>query len=521
MRVLLVNPPYQTLTSNLGVGHQVPLGLLMVGGSLLKAGHEVSLFDAEARRLGIRHVVKHCRAAKPDMVMTGHAGSTPAHPICARMLRAIRQACPNAATVYGGVFPTYHPEWILQREPAIDVIVRGEGEAAAVELAATLEAHGRDPKGLARIPGIAFRHGDQIVQTEDRPPIRSLDDHPTGWQLIDNWDLYRCFGVGRAAIVQFSRGCPHRCTYCGQHGFWVKWRHRDPSLLADEIAMLHRMHGIRFFTLADENPTTSPQLWKQFLEEIVARQIDVHFFATIRATDIVRDAAILPLYKKAGLLYILLGIDTTNPELQKHINKRSTVPIDAQACRLLRDNGIRSIVGHIVGLGNETWADFRQARRAIDEYDGDLLNAMYATPHSWAQFARESAPRPVVEEDLSRWDYRHQVLGQSRMTPAQLFLAVKLLELMHHTRPRRLIRLFFHPDPFLRHQFRWTALHIGAVWFGEIVEWLLRKRARSPRPLRQWLDDFGYGEKPEPHAEHAFVPLTIRSQREPAHAECT
>ena len=29
-------------------------------------------------------------------------------------------------------------------------------------------------------------------------------------------------GLGRAGIIQFLRGCPHRCTYCGQHDFWVR-----------------------------------------------------------------------------------------------------------------------------------------------------------------------------------------------------------------------------------------------------------------------------------------------------------
>ena len=38
MKILLINPPYQTLTSNLGVGQQVPLGLLMGGGALFDAG---------------------------------------------------------------------------------------------------------------------------------------------------------------------------------------------------------------------------------------------------------------------------------------------------------------------------------------------------------------------------------------------------------------------------------------------------------------------------------------------------
>src|SRR3954470_8783285 len=81
MKVLLINPPYQTITSNLGVGHQVPLGLLMVGGPLIDAGHEVKLLDAECRRLGVRAVVHAVRRWDPDVVMTGHAGSTPAHPV--------------------------------------------------------------------------------------------------------------------------------------------------------------------------------------------------------------------------------------------------------------------------------------------------------------------------------------------------------------------------------------------------------------------------------------------------------
>ena len=49
MKVLLINPPYQTNTSNVGVGHQVPLGLLMIGAPLIDAGHDVKLLDAECR----------------------------------------------------------------------------------------------------------------------------------------------------------------------------------------------------------------------------------------------------------------------------------------------------------------------------------------------------------------------------------------------------------------------------------------------------------------------------------------
>ncbi len=82
MHILLINPPYQTLTSNWGVGHQIPLGLLMIGGPLLDAGHRVTLLDAESLRLSIPAILSAVLSLRPDLVMTGHAGSTPAHPIC-------------------------------------------------------------------------------------------------------------------------------------------------------------------------------------------------------------------------------------------------------------------------------------------------------------------------------------------------------------------------------------------------------------------------------------------------------
>lgn len=512
MKVLLINPPYQTLTSNFGVGHQVPLGLLMVGGGLIDDGHEVSLLDAEALRLGDREIVERVLAARPDVVMTGHAGSTPAHPVCMRMLRAIRRACPSAVTIYGGVYPSYHAQHILTTEPAVDVVVRGEGEATAAALVRVLAESGLCARSLAGVEGIAFRDGAEPVLTEARAPIRDLDNWRTGWELITDWDLYQCFGLGRAAIVQYSRGCPHKCSYCGQQGFWVKWRRRSPESIADEIAMLRRQHGVRFVTFADENPTTNKREWRRVLESIVERDLGVHFFATMRASDIVRDADILDLYRKAGMLYVLLGIDATDPELLRDIEKRSTTTVDAEACRLLREHGIRSIAAHIIGLGHERPSNFRAARRALHAYDADLVNVMYATPHTWTRFAREAADQRVVQENQQHWDYRHQVLENPAMSPLRVFVAAKWLEFAHHARPRRLLRLMLHRDRFMRRQFRWTALHIGGVWLGEIVEFALRVRwARPGRPLRAWIENAD--RPPSDGARHVSIGISAAPRR--------
>lgn len=497
MRIMLINPPYQTITSNWGVGHQVPLGLLMVGGALLDAGHEVTLLDAEATGLSLRRIAEEVRHAAPDAVLTGHAGSTPAHPVCMEMIRTIKEVRPETMCVYGGVYPTYHDEQVLRAHPAVDVVVRGEGEATAVALMAALAAgptHGGPLHGVA---GITFRAGDRLVRKPDRAAIADLDAYRVGWELIDDWDRYQCFGRGRAAIVQLSRGCPHRCTYCGQHAFWKRWRHRDPVGLAREIQWLHDEHQVRFVTLADENPTTRKDVWQTFLAEMARLDLDLTFFATLRAGDIVRDAGLLDLAARAGLRHVLMGIDTTDPAIIEKVRKRSTTGDDHTACRLLRKHGIHSMIGQIVGLGDETWAGMRKAGRILAAYDGDYLNAMYATPHAWTSFAAEQADRPVVQDDQRRWDYRHQVLGEQRLRPWQLFAAVKYLELRFHLRPARLWRMLVTADHPRRREAWWTMRHTGMVWLMEIVEFVTRVRfARSPRPLRERLQASGPQPRP-------------------------
>ena len=61
----------------------------------------------------------------PEAVLVGHSGSTSGHPSAARIMRAVRDALPHCWIIYGGVFPTYHWQQIMEQEPETDLVVRG------------------------------------------------------------------------------------------------------------------------------------------------------------------------------------------------------------------------------------------------------------------------------------------------------------------------------------------------------------------------------------------------------------
>ncbi len=470
MRIALINPYYRANSIH-GMGPQVPLGLLMIGGPLIDAGHNVKLINAEALKLSDTEIVHLTKRFNADIVMIGHSGSTPAHTICLKTLKALKESLPRVKTVYGGVHPTYHAKEILMASPYVDIIVRGEGEATTTILVNTLSEQGP----LESVPGISFHSNEDIIETLPTPLIRDFSLYRTGWELIEDWDQHQCWGLGRAAVIQFSRGCPHQCSYCGQRDFWKKWRHRNPEELAAEIAWLYRHYNVRFFTFADENPTTSPRLWRRFLEAMISQNVPVSLTAAIRTTDICRDNKILHLYKRAGFCSVLLGIETTNPETIKRIRKGSNKQIDAEAIQLLRENGIISIAGHVAGLEHDSWKSGIQAFRSLLTYDPDFINAMYVTPFDWTPFWRESTGREIVEHDPTKWDFRHQVLGTNYLKPWQLFLMVKTTEFVFHLRPKHLLRMLTHRDPEIRRQLRWCTLHAGYVWLAEVREFIRRR----------------------------------------------
>ena len=497
MNILLLNPPHPAIGSRIPIEHLPPLGLLALGGPLIDASHQVELLDADIGPMTTEEIVAQFRRGAPQAVLLGHSGSTSAHPSVVKITRAIRAACPRAWIIYGGVFPSYHWREIMNLEPQIDLIVRGEGEETTPRLIHALETR----TSLSNIPGIVFRKRPDVGDganlplcatpgmphaTPPAPVIRILDACRIGWELIDHV-RYSYWGNLRAVVVQFSRGCPHRCSYCGQRGFWTRWRHRDPVAFAGELARLHREHGVEVINFADENPTASRPAWQAFLKALIAEKVPLILVGSTRADDIVRDADILHLYKEAGVARFLLGMESTNEETLRRIRKDSHIATDREAIRLLRRHGILSMAAYVAGFEQEMDRDYWRALRQTIAYDPDQIQMMYATPHRWTPYFRMEADRRVIQTDLGRWDYKHQVMAARHMPPWRIAAWMKLIEAVLQLRPKSLWRMLAHPDPALRKAMRWYYRIGRQVWPYELWHFLFRDRRTVNGPT---LDQF-------------------------------
>lgn len=478
MRLLLLNPPHTAIGSRcVPFDHLPPLGLLSLGGPLLDAGHQVELLDADLTDLPHDALVEEVCRRDVDALLVGHAGSTSAHPTIASLTRAIRARRPDLRIVYGGVFPTYHWREVLQAEPQVDVIVRGEGEDTVVKLCAALEAK----RPLETVRGLAFRRLCLPYATQDAEMIHELDRYRVGWELID-FSKYHYWGGKRAVVMQFSRGCPHRCTYCGQRGFWTRWRHRSPKAFAKEIARLHREHGVEVVNLADENPTSQRKAWKELCEALIEEGAPVILVGSTRAGDLVRDADLLHLYKRAGVARFLLGTESTDEATLERIKKGATTTVDREAIRLLRQHGILSLATWVVGFEEERARDYLRGFQQLLLADPDQIQLLYVTPHRWTGFFEEARHRKVIQPDQRRWDYKHQVLATRHLPPWLVVTMVKAMEVGMQLRPKALWRSLTLRDKGLRDAQAWYYRIGRRVWFFEWANWLFREQRVADGP---------------------------------------
>lgn len=484
MKILIINPPHQSIGSRLAKEHLPPLGLLNIAGPLIDHHHEVQLLDADYSNMPLEKILQEIMLRKPALIMLGHSGSSTAQPVINDICSLVKNHFPKVLTVVGGVYPSFHDKELLYNTCGIDFVVRGEGEQVALDLVEALE----NTRNLSTVNGISYLDNGAHIRNKDADLIHNLDDYRTAWELMGNRN-YTYWGKRKAVVLQFSRGCPHACSYCGQTIFWKRWRQRSPESLVDEIEMLKVKFGIEVINFADESPATNQSEWIRFLKLLIERKLNMILVGSIRADHIVRDEVYLPLYKAAGFDRFLMGIETYDEAIMLKINKGGSVAKDREAIQLLRCNNILSMATYVVGFGDERFSDYWKSIQHLLSYDPDQIQLLYATPHDWTPYFKELKLKNVVLADSAKWDYKHQVIEMKHFKPWQLLLIVKAMEVIMQARPLAIWRRLFHPDKRLRKAMAWYNSIGKRVYFYEIWEFFVKlKYVSQPLVLQKNID---------------------------------
>ncbi|WP_373508698.1 magnesium-protoporphyrin IX monomethyl ester anaerobic oxidative cyclase [Thiocapsa sp.] len=446
MRILFIQPNYSAGAADIA-GNWSPAWAPYLAGYLKSGGYRDYLFvDALVDKLDDEQLRIAIRDAKADIVAT--SAMTCQIYAAQRVLQIAKEECPNAITALGGVHGTFMFGQVLGEAPWIDVIIRGEGEAVTLNLVRAVD-EGRWLADRQQIKGIAYLdETGQVVAPPTEPPIKDLGSIWPDWNLLD-WKKYIYIPLGvPVATPSMSRGCPFTCSFCSQWKFWRDYRVRDAKRMVDEIEELVKVHGVGFFILADEEPQINRPKFVAFCQELIDRDLGIHWGINTRVTDVIRDADLLPFFRKAGLVHISLGTEAAAQLNLDRFVKETTIEENKRAIRLLRENGIVTEAQFIVGLENETRETLEETYQMVLDWGADMANWQMYTPWPFSDMFKEMGDKVEVF-DYSKYNFVSPIMKPDNIDRAELLDGV----MSNYRRFYMRKMLFQYPwvkDPFRR-----------------------------------------------------------------------
>ncbi len=268
--------------------------------------------------------------------------------------RMMGQVIPDTKIVLGG--PEVGPvaEKVLEENKAVDVIVRGEGEATFLELLGFF-VNGKG--SLGSIKGISYRENNKINTNEDRPLIKNLDDIPSPHLL----------GILRpkdqVAYLETYRGCPYKCAYCYEGKDYREIRYFSDSRIKKEIELIMNDTGVNSFSFVDPvfnlNRKKTQELTK-ILSEANTHGTLLH---TIEIASETINKATIDDFKRAKVVSVETGPQSANQETLENVKRHFDKEKFARGVKLCVKNGIKVLCDLIIGLPGDNFFRFN---RSID-----------------------------------------------------------------------------------------------------------------------------------------------------------
>ncbi|MBI4367519.1 MAG: B12-binding domain-containing radical SAM protein [Deltaproteobacteria bacterium] len=327
-------------------GIQESIGVANLAGIIKAHGHECDL-------LLVSHTPDLLGAIERyDPGLIAFSALTGVHQSLIELAREIKARC-RIPIIMGGPHPTYSPDVV--QEPSIDIVCRGEGELAFLELVERMEA-GRD---ITDIRNLYVKTRDGVIhKNELRPPV-PLDELP----FPDRELYYKYAFLKNVPMKRFiaSMGCPYPCTFCHEpvirsmyrgKGNYVR-RKSVPRTIA-EIRYIRDRYLLRHVHFSDDLFfIRNSYEWLEEFAEAYAKEIGLPFCCNLRYDSINEHAATL--LTKAKCFGVAVGLESGNEQLREVvIQKRVKNAHMVDGARLLRERGIKMLTTNMLGLPGET-----------------------------------------------------------------------------------------------------------------------------------------------------------------------
>ncbi len=234
--------------------------------------------------------------------------------------------------IMGGIHVTLLPEEVTEH---CDSIIIGDAEPVWVEMltdamAGRLQTCYRSPRPICPQKGVITRR-----------------------------DLFDGKGYLPITLLQFSRGCRNKCSFCASSVYFNAHHYCRP---VDEVIAEIKAQKRKLLFFVDDNIICNHEKAKELFRALIPLKVR---WVSQGSLDMLQDEELMRLMVKSGCLGLVIGFESISPgciaDMNKGINRKGAAGMYVEEIAALRRWGL------------QTWAAFTIG------YDGDTIESIRAT----------------------------------------------------------------------------------------------------------------------------------------------
>lgn len=309
----------------------------------------------EVFKKDIEQALKEVVDLRPSIV--GFSVVDPKERLTVEFVKRIKEKLPNVKIILGGPATSTEEQrqfFLDSVSKFIDVFVVGEGEEACLEIVKRI----KEDSQLIDIPGIVIKNNGKWVCAAAEP-ISPLEKIPFPTYEEFDMGLY-----GKSLLVEWSRGCYSRCSFCKNWRLFPFYRAKPPWWVLEELKYHNEVYGIDEFTVVDSILNGAPQQLYEICSLITKNNLKIRWSGQIAPRKDM-DYEFFKHMRKAGCEKLQIGVESASDRVLKNMRKTYTAQMSEVTIRDAKKAGIETEIFIIVGYPGEDKKGFKKTYNFI------------------------------------------------------------------------------------------------------------------------------------------------------------
>lgn len=352
MKILLAAINAKYIHSNLGIYSLKTYGEKMLKEWGLAEQVEISLAEYTINHQ-MEQILQDIYKRKPDVI--GFSCYIWNISYVKMILADIKKVLPDVKIWAGGPEVSYHAEAFLKEEPAVDLVMMGEGEITFAHfLKALLEG-----EELKQVPGLMLRNDDGTITDTGFRQVMDMSQIPFPYAFMDMKELEH-----RIIYYESSRGCPFSCAYC-LSSIDKKLRFRSLDLVLPELEwfLQAKVPQVKFVDRTFNCKKSHAMAIWQYIRDHDNGITNFHF--EIAADLLDKDELDLLSTMRPGLVQLEIGVQSTNEKTLETIRRKTDI---GEICQITAAiNSWHNIHQHLDLIAGLPWEDIESFKKSFND----------------------------------------------------------------------------------------------------------------------------------------------------------